>query len=135
MKKFLILLSLIFISFYGNTQSFYKVTNTELYLWNEESEEWKLYQKLSDLSINLCVEEEFVTIFAKSPSMYKIYNTTKTDISTKTLIGNRYVALDLKKGVEVKIDIMRLRENANGAMLSVVNSKEGFNQRFFLVVE
>jgi hypothetical protein len=67
--------------------------------------------------------------------MYKIYNTTKTDISTKTLIGNRYVALDLKKGVEVKIDIMRLRENASGAMLSVVNSKEGFNQRFFLVVE
>lgn len=135
MKKFLISLFLIFLSFVGSSQSFYKVTNTELYLWNEETEEWKLYQKLSDLNINLCVEEEFVTIFAKSPSMYKIYNGTKTDMSTKTLIGNRYVALDLKKGIEVKIDIMRLRENSNGAMLSIVNTKEGFNQRFFLVVE
>jgi ABC-type transporter Mla subunit MlaD len=67
--------------------------------------------------------------------MYKIYNGTKTDISTKTLIGNRYVALDLKKGVEVKIDIMRLRDTQGSAMLSVVNPKEGFNQRFFLVVE
>lgn len=135
MKKFLISLFLIFLSFVGSSQSFYKVTNTELYLWNEETEEWKLYQKLSDLNINLCVEEEFVTIFAQSPSMYKIYNGTKTDMSTKTLIGNRYVALDLKKGIEVKIDIMRLRENSNGAMLSIVNTKEGFNQRFFLVVE
>jgi hypothetical protein len=51
------------------------------------------------------------------------------------LIGNRYVALDLKKGVEVKIDIMRLRDTQGSAMLSVVNPKEGFNQRFFLVVE
>lgn len=134
MKKIFLAFICFLVSFSAISQSFYKVTNTELYLWNQKSEDWELYQKLSDLSINLCVEDEFVTIFAQSPSMYKIYNGTKSDISTKTLVGNRYVALDLKKGIEVKIDIVKLKEGS-GAMLSVVNVKEGFNQRFFLTVE
>lgn len=131
MKKFLISLSFIFLSFAGYSQNYFKAYRTEMYTYNEQTEEWDLYQKNSDMNITIVVEEEFLSVHAKSPSMYKIYGGSKEDISTKSLVGYRYKARDLRQEVGVVIDIVRSTENSI-SMISVINKTEKYNLRFYI---
>jgi len=131
MKKLLLSLVLSLFCFISFSQDYYRAKNTEHYQWNSESEEWVLKTKYSDLDIVIVIEDEFLTIQAKSPSMYKIFAETKEDITTKKIVGYRFDARDLKRDTRVKIDIVRLTEGTT-SMISIINSVEGYNLRFFI---
>lgn len=102
-----------------------------MYTFNNVSKEWDLYQKNSDTDITIVIEDEFLSIQGKSPSMYKIYTESKEDISNKNMVGARYKARDLKHDSQVAIDIVKI-SSSNTAMISVVNYTEGYNLRFFV---
>jgi hypothetical protein len=133
MKKLIFTLLLTVISFFGFTQTVYRCSMAELYLWNSSSKDWSLDTKLSDLKIDITIEEEFISFHAKSPTMYRVYNNTKEPLETKTLQGFRYDARDLKTDDEVKIDIFKSK-TTDIAVISIINLKKGFNFRYFLEV-
>ena len=131
MKKILFVLALGLVSLFAQAQTYYKATVTELYTYNKNTEEWELYQKNSDVNITVVVEEEFISFQAKTPSFYKIYSNTKEPMSTKSLEGYRYLGKDLKTDKMVKVDVLVSKES-QVALLSIINSTEGYNFRFFL---
>lgn len=134
MKTLFLSLILSVLSLSSNAQSFYRAIVTELYTKNQYTDKWDLYQKNSDVKIDLCIEEEFITFFANSPTMYKVYKNTKKEISFSSYSGYSYLAKDLKKDVYVSLDLVR-EPQTGVTMLSVVNNSEGFNLRYFLIVK
>ena len=122
---------LIFLSLSSFAQTFYKATITEMYMLDRTKEEWKLYQKNSDVNITIVIEDEFISIQAKTPTMYKIYLNSKEPMNTKSLKGYRYLAKDLKEEKMVKIDVV-VSEEAEMAIVSVINQDVGYNLRFYL---
>lgn len=134
MKTLILSFVLSLFSFLAKSQeTYYMAVQTEMYLYNQKTDSWDLHQKNGDVKIRIVVEEQFVTFQAKSPSMYKIYLNTKEPLETTSLTGYRYSAKDLKKDVMVKLDIVRSKNSAGAAMLSIVNNTEGINLRFFLI--
>jgi len=131
MKKLSVFLVLIFLSLSSFAQTFYKATITEMYTLDRTKEEWKLYQKNSDVNITIVIEDEFISIQAKTPTMYKIYLNSKEPMNTKSLKGYRYLAKDLKEEKMVKIDVV-VSEEAEMAIVSVINQDVGYNLRFYL---
>lgn len=131
MKKLSVFLVLIFLSLSSFAQTFYKATITEMYTLDRTNEEWKLYQKNSDVNITIVIEDEFISIQAKTPTMYKIYLNSKEPMNTKSLKGYRYLAKDLKEEKMVKIDVV-VSEEAEMAIVSVINQDVGYNLRFYL---
>ena len=131
MKKFYLLLLSFVLTSLCFSQTYYKATITEMYTYNSQKEEWELYQKNSDVNITVVIEDEFISFQAKTPSMYKIFLSTKEAISTKSLKGYRYNAKDLKEEKPVKIDVM-VSEESQLAIVSIINLKEGYNLRFIL---
>jgi hypothetical protein len=135
MKKFILLffLSVGFISLKGQ-ETYYKALITELYTYNEKTKNWDLHTKNSNSDIRIVLEDEFITFQAKSPSMYKIYTTTKKTLETKSMKGLTYDAKDLKHDEMVTLDILR-EKDGDVAMISIVNQTRGINVRFFLIVD
>jgi len=131
MKKLAILFFLGFISLSSFAQTFYKATITEMYMYDRNKEEWTLYQKNSDVNITVVIEDEFISLQAKTPTMYKIYLNSKEPMNTKSLKGYRYLAKDLKEEKMVKIDVV-VSEEAEMAIVSIINHNEGYNLRFYL---
>ena len=120
-------------SFFTSAQTIYKAAVTEMYTWNVSNNEWDLYQKHSDVKIEVCVEDEFITIFAQSPTMYKIYKNTKEQISFSKYSGHRYTAKDLKTDSFVTVEIVGNLDD-QVALLSIINKSEKYNLRYFLIV-
>lgn len=131
MKKFILTLFLFVSSFALSAQTSYKATLTEMYTWDKNSEQWELYQKNSDVNITVVVEEGFISVQAKKPSMYKVYDNTKEPIDTKSLKGYRYTSKDLRDDELVKIDVL-VHKETQGAIISVINYSKGYNLRYFL---
>ena len=134
MKKVILILFLGFISLVSNSQTVYRVNTAELYLLNNSTEEWVLDTKLSDLKVDITVEDEFLSIHAKSPSMYRIFTAAKEPLSTKSLRGYRYSGIDLKTNNNVKIDILRAIDS-NVGIISIVNLEKKINFRYFIEIE
>jgi hypothetical protein len=134
MKKIFLLFFVALVALTSNAQSVYKASITELHFWDSKTEQWQLNTKQSDLDISITVEEEFISIFAKSPSMYRVFVATKEEISTKSLRGFKYAGLDLKTGKNVRIDVMKSIES-NLGVISIINSSEGYNLRFFVMTD
>lgn len=131
MKKFIISLFSFLLYLTCSAQSYYKATVTELYDYNSNSKEWVLNTKNSDVNIIIVIEEEFLTIQAKSPSMYKVFPESGQELKTKKIVGFRYDARDLRRDISVKIDIVRSTDNSV-SMISIINTTEGYNFRFFI---
>jgi|LakMenEpi03Aug12_release.lakeMendotaPanAssembly.Ray.scaffolds.fasta_scaffold00014_44 thiamine pyrophosphokinase len=131
MKNLILSVILIFSSIFGFTQTYYKASITEMYTWNRVEKEWELYQKNSDVNITVVIEDQFINIQAKNPSMYKIYLNSKEELKTKTLSGFRYSAKNLKEDNIVKIDVLVSNESPI-AVVSIIDMDEGYNLRFFL---
>lgn len=131
MKKLLLSIFLILVCVTSFCQDYYKAYTTEMYTYNKVSKEWELYQKNSDTDITIVVENEFLSIIGKSPSMYKIYSESKEDISNKNMVGIRYKARDLKHDTQVTIDIVKAVSSGT-AMISVINYNDEYNLRFFV---
>jgi hypothetical protein len=134
MKKLILTIAIVLSTLISFGQSVYRVSTAELYLYNSVSEEWILDTKLSDLKIDITVEEEFLSIHAKSPSMYRIYTSTKEIVTTKSLKGHRYSAIDLKTNNDVKIDILK-HLDSNVGIISIVDPNRKFNFRYFITIE
>jgi len=133
MKKLLFTLTLCLGFIFGNSQEvYYKSVLTELYVFSEINQEWELTTRKTDVNIRIIVEDEFITFQAKSPSMYKIYTTTKKTLETKSMKGFRYDAKDLKNDDMVNLDVLREVDGEIG-MISIVNQKKGINLRFFII--
>jgi hypothetical protein len=111
-------------------QSYYVATQSELYKYNTQSSKWELYQKNSDVNITVVIEDEFVHIQAKTPTVFKIYKSTAVDISGKTFEGFRYDAFDLKKDIKCTIDILKL--NDGEYMISVISINREYNLRYYI---
>lgn len=134
MKSFFLSLAFVLISFISSSQTIYRASITEFHTWNTIKEEWELHSKNSDVKIQVCVEDEFLTIFAQSPTMYKIYKNTKESISFSKYSGYRYTAKDLKTDLLVVLDIVG--NSTDGvALLSVMNKSERYNLRYFLIID
>jgi hypothetical protein len=131
MKQLLVTLTLLVSSFFVSAQSYYKAVMTELYVYNKVTDEWDLYQKNSDVNITVVVEEEFVNFQANSPTMYKIYTSTKKPFTTQNFKGYSYTAKDLKKDNLVVLDILG-SETSDYFLVSIVNKSEGVNMRFYM---
>ena len=134
MKKFFLILFLIFSSFCGFTQTVYRCSMAELYTLDPNTKDWTLDTKLSNLKIDITIEDEFISFHAKSPTMYRVYNNTKEPLTTKSLQGFRYDGRDLKTDDEVKIDIFKSK-TTNIAVISIINFRKSINFRYFLEVE
>jgi hypothetical protein len=131
MKKIILTLFSVLLTFIIQAQTSYKATLTEMYTWDKNSEQWELYQKNSDVNITVVVEEGFISLQAKKPSMFKVYENTKELIDTKSFKGYRYTAKDLREDELVKIDVLVHKETKN-AIISVINYSKGYNLRYFL---
>ena len=130
MKHFFISLLLVLSSLISNSQSTHKAFMTEMYLYNSKTEDWELYQKNSDIDINIVIDGEFINFQALMPTMYRIYPDTKELIKTTNLTGVRYKAKELKEDKEVYIDIVR--GTSGKFMLSIINPIDGYNFRYYL---
>lgn len=128
MKK--LFLSLILSLFYlvSCSQTSYLATRSEIYEYNHQSKDWVLYQKNSNVEIILVFEEEYLTIQAQSPSMYKVYPETKKPIESEELRGFRYDAYDFKRSVSCKLDIVKYDEKY--FLISIVRGD--YNLRFYI---
>lgn len=132
MKKLLLLLTLMISSLFVKSQTTrYKAVTTELYSYNATKESWDLYKTNENTDIIIVVEENFITIQAQSPSMFRVYSESKESIRAKSLYGYRYRAKDLRTDDYVKIDIMTM-DDGPYVLLSIINLTEGFNYRYFL---
>jgi hypothetical protein len=131
MKKTLLLICFVLSVLLTEAQTYFKAGLTELYFYDNFTKEWTLHTKNSDVNITVVVEEEFITIQAKTPSMYKVYSYGKEPFNTTNLQGYRYNAKDLKRDEMIKIDILK-QKNGDVGLISIVNMEQGFNQRYFL---
>ena len=131
MKSLILAVVLSLSSLFVNAQNYYKATLAELYTYNGKEDSWDLYQKNSDVNIVIVVEEEFINIQAQSPSFYKILLSTKEPINSKSFVGSRYVAKDLKKETYLKIDILN-HLTSDVIVISIVDRDGGINFRYFL---
>lgn len=129
--KTLFLTLLLSISTLLNAQSRYKAFTSEMYIYDSDKEEWILYQKNSDVDIDVIVEEQFITFFAKTPTMFKIDLGTKEKLSIGNSEGYRYSALDLRKDATVIIDIL-VSSDLSKTMISITNKYKKYNLRYFL---
>jgi hypothetical protein len=132
MKKLLLLLTLMVSSLLVKSQTTrYRAVTTELYSYNSTKETWDLYKSNENTDILIVVEENFVTIQAQTPSMFRVYSESKEPLKSKSLYGYRYRAKDLRTEDYVKIDIMTM-DDGPYVLLSIINMTEGLNYRYFL---
>lgn len=131
MKKVILLFLLVIGILTSQAQTYFKASLTELYFYDNSTKEWNLHTKNSDVNITIVVEEEFITIQAKTPSMYKVYTNNKEPFNTTNLQGFRYYAKDLRRDEMIKIDILK-QKNGEVGLISIINIEQGFNQRYFL---
>jgi len=130
MKKILFTLLLTFVSLISFSQNNYTSTRTEMYLYNKNTQEWDLYDKNIDTDITVVLEDEFLTIQAKSPTMYKIFKGTAKKITQKLYSGYRYESRDLKTNDLCYIDVFELI-NGLGYVISVIKNNE-YNLRYYI---
>lgn len=131
MKKTILILLFTILSLVSFGQTYYKAYVTEMYEYNTSTKDWVLNTKNSDMNIVIVVEEQFLTIQAKSPSMFKVFSESGQEIKTKKLIGYRYDARDLRKEISVVIDIVRSVDESV-SLISIINKTEGYNLRFYI---
>lgn len=128
MKGIFLVLTFVASSLLASSQNVYRAHKTEMYT-KEYSGDWELYSKNSDTKIQICLEDEFITIWAKSPSLYKIYKSEGEEIKGKTFTGMSYPAKDLKTDKMCIIHVINLDGEY---VLSVVKSSEKYNLRYYL---
>ena len=128
MKRILFLLTLTLFTSVAFSQRVYRVYKTEMHTKNS-SGDWELYSKNSDTKIEMCIEDNFLTIWAKSPSVYKIYKEDSKDISGKTYKGTSYGGRDLKEDERCVIHILSM---GDGEYMISIFKLQGYNLRYFL---
>lgn len=133
MKKIiLILLTVLLSTLITNAQSYYKATITEMYTYDYQSQKWTLYQKNSDVNITVVLEDDFISIQANKPTMYRVYKNTGTNISGESFQGFRYEALDLRENTPCSIDVIKFTD-AN-YLISIIRNDNVYNLRYYIIM-
>lgn len=123
MKKVLTILSLfICVSVFSQDNNLrYKAISTEMYYKNETTDKWELHQKNGTTNIDVILEKNILTVYAESPSMYKLDGKSVVDIDVKSFNGLSYMATELKKDLKCRVDILK-HKNSDLYILSVFYS-------------
>lgn len=145
MKKILILLSFLFLTFQSNAQSeestTYKIFRTELYIYNENSEKWVMETRNDDININMVSYKNVINIQAKTPSLYRIDKLSEKNIGgrDKDFFGVRYNAIECVDMKKCTIDLVRLSDlTSKSFIFSVVFENETLgkvNLRFYSTLD
>lgn len=144
MKKFLFLITLIFLSFFSFAQSeestTYKVFKTEFYIFNENSEKWTL-ETQNSVDINMVSYKNVINIQAKTPTLYRIDKLSEKNIGggDKNYFGVRVNALECVEMKKCVIDLFRLSDPTSKTfVLSVIFENETLgkiNLRYYSVLD
>lgn len=113
MKKLLTILSLfVFTSVFSQEKTLkFKAISTQLFYKNETSDEWELYQKNGKTDIDIVLEKNILTVYAESPAMYKLDGKSVVDLNVKSFNGLSYLAVELKKDLKCRVDILKHKES------------------------
>ena len=132
MKKILLLLTILITTvttYSQENEEYYVATSTEMYIRNKNTNEWELYQKNGSTSITIIIEKDFISIQAKKPSIYKIFNSGEKIISTENLQGTRFLAKDLKSEEICNVDILKIKSTDYYVINITLNE---YNLRYFI---
>jgi hypothetical protein len=131
--KNLLLLSVLFfnvVSAQDNKETYFKAYSTEFHI-KDNYGDWSLHQKNGKTNITMVLEEDFLSIHAQKPTVYKIYKTSSEPLKTENLKGSRYIGKDLKTEESCTIDILQYKQT-DVYIISIV--KGDFNFRYFVNV-
>ncbi len=129
MKNLLIVFLFLSNVVYGQSKEIYfKAYSTEMYILDKNNE-WELYQKNGSTNITMVLEEDFLSILAQKPTVYRIFKTNTQPLKTENLAGTRYTAKELKSEEYCTVDVVRVR-TSDLYIISVVNGK--YNLRYFV---
>ena len=133
MKKLLLAL-LTVLSLAGNAQDSktYKIIQSEWYLYDEIKEEWKLQTQNKDVSIDLVVYKNVVNVQAKTPTLYRLDESSRRKITSGEVVGYRYDAIECVNMEKCTVDIATIPES-DIFLFSVITKKDDYsvNLRFF----
>ena len=132
MKKLLLAL-LTVLSLAGNAQDSktYKIIQSEWYLYDEIKEEWKLQTQNKDVSIDLVVYKNVVNVQAKTPTLYRLDESSRRKITSGEVVGYRYDAIECVNMEKCTVDIATIPES-DIFLFSVITKKDDYsvNLRF-----
>ena len=133
MKKLLLALFTV-LSLVGNAQEskVYKIIQSEWYMYDNIKEEWRLQTQNKDVSIDLVVYKNVVNVQAKTPTLYRLDESSKRKIGTKDVVGFRYDAIECVNMEKCTVDIATMQD-ADIFLFSVIVKKDEYlvNLRFF----
>lgn len=111
MKKLLtVLLLLIVTTTYSQSKEMdFIAVSTEMYLKDSDGE-WYIYQKNGKTNITVKIEKDVLSIYAESPSMYRLDGKNTIDLNTKSFDGVSFYAKELKKELKCRVDVLRHKE-------------------------
>ena len=112
MKKLLTILSFfVFTTSYSQIKELnFTAVGTELHFKNSEGN-WDLYQKNGKTDIAVKIEKNILTVYAESPSMYRLDGNSVVDINVKSFTGVSYIAKELKKDLKCRVDILKHKDS------------------------
>jgi hypothetical protein len=112
MKKIItiLLLSIVTTTYSQSKDMNFLAVATEMHLKNSK-DEWYLYQKNGKTNITVKIEKDVLSIYAESPSMYRLDGKNIVDIDTKSFVGVSFMAKELKKDLKCRVDMLKHKES------------------------
>lgn len=139
MKKLFLLLTFVTSCFFVQAQDskVYTIKKTEWYLYNESTEEWDLQTQNNNVNIDLVSYKNVLNIQAKTPTLYRLDESSKKTINGKSYSGLRYSAIECVNMEKCTVDIVFLNDSPSNFLLSVItdyNDKK-INLRYYAIIE
>jgi hypothetical protein len=130
MKKFIILL--LFCLTFGSSFSQTRVTatSTEMYTYDTNKSEWILYSRNPNVEIEVILEDDFITFFAKTPTMFRLDKNNPKEVKLKSGKGYRYNGWDFRRNQECLIDVIQLKSGEY--LISIIPSDFTYNLRYYI---
>jgi len=118
----------------------YRVYQTELYIWNRITGEWKMETQNKDVNIQMVSYKNVINIQAKTPTLYRINESKSETIGDgREYTGTRWRGWECVNWVEATIDLVRLVNSEYPTFLfSVVYTDEvvgKVNLRYYTIKE
>jgi len=134
MKKLILVLAAIlsFTCINAQESKVYRISQTEWYLYNEVTKKWDLQTQNKNTSIDLVSYKNVINIQAKTPTLYRLDETSKREIGGDEYRGYRYDAIECVNMEKCTVDIV-VMPGTEIFLLSVITDKEDFkaNLRFY----
>lgn len=124
MKKIFITLLIIITSFVAfsqtNNATYYTVYQTELYIYNNRTNQWDLETQNKNTDIEMVFYINSINIQAKTPTLYKLKTESKQTFRLDNgLYGVSFDALDCVNDVLCRVDYVYSTSNKSFFLISV----------------